>query len=66
MKSVKELNKVADAATKSVRKVIDAVVDEQSFIESDRFVRSETELGSAIGEGVVSGLATVRGERRRA
>ena len=59
MKSVKELNKVADAATKSVRKVIDAVVDEQSFIESDRFVRSETDLGSATGEGVVSGLATV-------
>lgn len=59
MKSVKELNKAADAATKSVRKVIDAVVDEQSFIETDRFVRSETELGSAIGEGVVSGVATV-------
>ena len=59
MKSVKELNKVADNASKMVRKTIDAIVDEQSFIESDKFIRSATAFGEATGEGVVSGFATV-------
>lgn len=59
MKSVKELNKIADNASKSVRKTIDAIVDEQSFIESDRFIRSTTAFGEATGEGVVSGFAAV-------
>lgn len=59
MRSIKELNKVADDASVSVRKTVDAIVDSQSFIESDRFVRSQTALGDAVGEGVISGFATV-------
>lgn len=59
MKSVKELNKTADAASKSVRKTLDAVLDPQSFVETDRFIRSETALGEATGEGVVCGFASV-------
>ena len=59
MKSVKELNKIADIASKSVFKTINAFIDSQSFIESDKFVRSVTAFGEATGEGVVSGFATV-------
>ena len=63
MRSVKELNKLADDATKSVRKTVDALVDAQSFIESDRFIRSLNPLGDAIGEGVISGFADIDGEQ---
>ena len=59
MKSVKELNKIADAANKSVLKTVNAFIDPQSFIESDKFVRSITAFGDAVGEGVVCGFATV-------
>lgn len=61
MRSVKELNKIADDATKTVRKTVDALVDAQSFIESDRFIRSLSPLGDAIGEGVISGFAEIDG-----
>ena len=53
MKSVKELNKIADIASKSVLKTVNAFIDPQSFIESDKFVRSATTFGEASGEGVV-------------
>ncbi len=59
MKSVKELNKIADDASKGVRNLIEMLVDTQSFVEADRFVRSETALGDAVGEGVVCGFASV-------
>ena len=59
MKSVKELNKIADIASKSVLKTVNAFIDPQSFIESDKFVRSATTFGEASGEGVVCGFATV-------
>ncbi len=59
MRSVKELNKIADNATKTVRKTVAALVDAQSFIESDRFVRSLNPLGDAIGEGVICGFASI-------
>lgn len=59
MISIKELNKAADDAAKSVMATVSAIVDAQSFVESDRFVRSATVLGDATGEGVVSGFATV-------
>ncbi|MBQ7224643.1 MAG: hypothetical protein IJX06_03745 [Clostridia bacterium] len=59
MKSVKELNKIADDASKSVMQTVGAIVDAQSFIESDKFIRSVTALGDAVGEGVVTGFATV-------
>ena len=59
MKNVRELNKVADEALKSAKSVVDTLVDPQSFVESDRFIRSATALGEATGEGVVSGFATI-------
>lgn len=59
MKSVKELNQIADGAAKSVYKTVEALVDPQSFVESDRFIRSETALGDAVGEGAVSGFASI-------
>lgn len=59
MKNVRELNKVADEALKSAKSVVDTLVDPQSFVESDRFIRSATTLGEATGEGVVSGFATI-------
>lgn len=59
MKSVKELNKIADDASKSVMKTVEEIVDAQSFIESDKFIRSVTALGDAVGEGVVTGFASV-------
>lgn len=59
MKTVKELNKITDEATKSVRATIDAIVDEMTFVECDKFIRSATCFGEATGEGVVSGFAKV-------
>ena len=59
MKNVRELNKTADEALKSAKSIVDVIVDSQSFVESDRFIRSATALGEATGEGVVSGFATV-------
>ncbi len=59
MKTVKELNKITDEATKSVRATIDAIADEMTFVECDKFIRSATCFGEATGEGVVSGFAKV-------
>ena len=59
MKNVRELNKVADEALKSAKTVVDALVDPQSFVESDKFIRSATAFGEATGEGVVRGFATI-------
>ena len=59
MKSVKELNKIADSAAKDAVGTIRAVTDELSFVEADRFIRSETALGEATGEGVICGIASV-------
>ena len=39
MKSVKELNKIADSAAKDAVGTIRAVTDELSFVEADRFIR---------------------------
>jgi len=42
--------------------LIETITDERSFIETDRFIGSDTELGRADGEGVVSGFATISGQ----
>ena len=42
MKNVRELNKTADEALKSAKSIVDVIVDPQSFVESDRFIRSAT------------------------
>ena len=46
-------------ATKKVREVVDAVIDEQSFVELGAFIGGANELGEYRGEGVYCGLATV-------
>ena len=46
-------------ATKRVREVVDAVIDEQSFVELGAFIGGANELGEYKGEGVYCGLATV-------
>ncbi len=63
MKSVKELNKCADKTNAGVMKTVSAIIDAQSFVETDKFIRSATSLGDAVGEGVVTGLADVNGEQ---
>jgi len=59
MKSLAELEKLIAESTEDVLKTVNAVVDEYSFVEADKFIGSETAVGYASGEGVVSGLATV-------
>lgn len=54
-----DLVKNADAATKEIGKTIAAIVDENSFVETDKFISESTELGDAPGEGVVSGFAHI-------
>ena len=61
-----DLKKLFDetaAASADVKKLINAVTDEQSFVEPDVFLRTETPLGAAVGEGVVGGFASVDGLR---
>lgn len=54
-----ELMKNADAASKEIVKTISAVVDGNSFVETDKFISDETESGEAVGEGVVGGFARI-------
>ena len=59
MKSLAELEKLTADSAKDVLATVNAIVDEFSFVEADKFIGSETSIGYASGEGVVSGLATV-------
>lgn len=61
MKSVKELNGAADAAYKTVLETVNAVIDSDSLVETDRYILSDTALGSAPGEGVLAGMAAIDG-----
>lgn len=61
-----ELKKLfAETETQSAacKKLINAVIDEQSFVETDVLLRTETALGTAVGEGVVGGFAAIDGLR---
>ncbi len=51
------------AAKADARKRIDALIDGQSFVETDVLIRTETPLGAAAGEGVVGGFASIDGLR---
>ncbi len=51
-----------EKAAESVIKLIGKITDEQSFVECDRFIYSDSSLGACVGEGVVSGFASVNGE----
>lgn len=59
MRSLTELDNKITAASKDVYALIDKITDEQSFVETDKFIGSGTSLGYAAGEGVVSGIASV-------
>ncbi len=64
MSGASQLKKMTDELTKTnkgVNALIETLADDKSFVECDRFVRSETELGDAVGEGVVSGFAVIGG-----
>lgn len=54
-----KLTKNAETASKEVMKTISAIVDENSFVETDKFICGDTDLGEAVGEGVVSGFAHI-------
>lgn len=54
-----DLTKTADAATKEIRKTVTAIFDENSFVETDRFITGNTEIGEATGEGVIAGFAYI-------
>lgn len=47
------------SATKKVRQTVNAVIDENSFVELDAFMGGVNELGQIRGEGVYCGLASV-------
>lgn len=53
------LMKSAENATKDILKTISAIIDENSFVETDKFIYETTDLGEAVGEGVVSGFAHI-------
>ncbi|MDE7395514.1 MAG: hypothetical protein K2M95_05315 [Clostridiales bacterium] len=61
--SLSSLMKNAENATKDVMKTVSAVIDEHSFVETDKFVSSNTDWGDAVGEGVVSGYARIGDHR---
>lgn len=47
------------SANKDILGFINAFVDEHSFVEMDAFVCSENPVGAAVGEGVVTGFASI-------
>ena len=64
MSGASQLKKMTDelkTTNKGVNALIETLADDKSFVECDRFVRSETELGDAVGEGVVSGFCIING-----
>ena len=59
-----ELNSVLgsySSVTKKVRDTVNAVIDENSFVEFDALIGGAIELGEIKGEGVLCGLASVDG-----
>ncbi len=57
------LTKSADTATKEIMKTVSSIVDADSFVETDKFIAQNTELGEAVGEGVVCGFAHISSMR---
>lgn len=56
---LKKLTELTNEKSKDVLKTINAITDEQSFVESDKFILSQTDFGDAVGEGVVSGFGQI-------
>lgn len=61
MDSLREAKTKLAAVNKDTIAFISSFTDDKSFVETDAFVGSETDTASALGEGVVSGFATVDG-----
>ena len=59
METLKNAKSALSAANKEILGFINAFVDDKSFVETDAFVCSQTELADAPGEGVVSGFASI-------
>ncbi|MCH5161172.1 MAG: hypothetical protein J1G04_03990 [Clostridiales bacterium] len=59
MESLRDAKANIAAANKNVIKFLNSFIDDKSFVETDAFMSSETDLGDALGEGVVSGFARV-------
>ena len=59
METLKNTKSKIASANKDILAFINAFVDGQSFVETDAFVCSQTDTAEAIGEGVVSGFASV-------
>lgn len=55
--------KAIDKATKNIKSFIESIVDAESFVETDVFLsgKSYDEATEALGEGVVTGYATMNG-----
>ncbi len=55
--------KAIDKATKNVKSFIESIVDAESFVETDVFLtgKSFDDAQEALGEGVVTGYATLSG-----
>ena len=66
MSSGDKFSKLTSELKKSesdVLELIETICDSRSFIETDRFVGSDTELGKADGEGIVCGFASINEHR---
>lgn len=59
MDTLKNAKAKLASANKDIVGFISAFVDEHSFVETDAFVCSENPVGEAVGEGVVTGFATI-------
>lgn len=55
--------KAIDKATKNIKSFIESIVDAESFVETDVFLtgKSFDDASEALGEGVVTGYATLNG-----
>lgn len=59
METLKNAKSKLASVNKEILSFINAFVDSKSFVETDAFVCSQNDLGDAVGEGVVSGFASV-------
>lgn len=59
METLQNVKSKLATVNKEILSFVNAFVDEQSFVETDAFVCSQNEIGEAVGEGVVSGFASV-------
>lgn len=62
MDTLNELKGATAAGTKEILAFVNSFIDAKSLVEVDAYMRSDTDLGQAIGEGVISGFASVGGQ----